>query len=401
MPADLFIIHARKDRSTADAVARMLHAAGFPCVVGEWDRRRPSRSRAVVLLLSRDSEEVVDAVANVIYHQLPLFLLRTEACEPSERLQRYLTLGPIRRIEATPSLERGLRNLVRRLESLFGKPCPLPLPDRSAPERTRTAESHPERAPAAAAPSPEAAPPPPPAAARTAPPHTEPAPPSAAPAPEAAGPPPPAAAKAVPPPAAAEPPDSSPPRSPAGDPASRAVWPLADLPKLIGFFSYSRDDDRITDNALSQLKSRIENELQLHLTRRLVLWQDRSNIRGGTLWEDEIKKSISQSVFFIPVVTPNAVASRHCSFELREFLARERNLGRSDLVFPLLYIDVTGLHNEEIWRHDDRLRDIGARQYTDVRDLRFLPPYDPGLRKRISEFCDMIVQALRKSQPPE
>jgi hypothetical protein len=40
---------------------------------------------------------------------------------------------------------------------------------------------------------------------------------------------------------------------------------------------------------------------------------------------------------------PTVVASPYCRFELESFLEREAALGRSDLVFPILYIDVPGL----------------------------------------------------------
>jgi TIR domain len=101
---------------------------------------------------------------------------------------------------------------------------------------------------------------------------------------------------------------------------------LAELPELVGFFSYSREDDADSHGALSMLRSRIQGELRGQLGRTAKtfrLWQDKEAIASGTLWEIEIKNAVAQSAFFIPIVTPTVVASPYCRFELESFLARE------------------------------------------------------------------------------
>jgi hypothetical protein len=47
----------------------------------------------------------------------------------------------------------------------------------------------------------------------------------------------------------------------------------------------------------------------LQLGRNVRLWQDTAAIPDGALWADEIKRAISESAFFIPIVTPSAVGS--------------------------------------------------------------------------------------------
>src|SRR5580693_6126739 len=106
---------------------------------------------------------------------------------------------------------------------------------------------------------------------------------------------------------------------------------LADLPELVGFFSYSRDDDDDSNGALSALRDRIQRELRGQLGRTRTefrLWQDNAAIPSGALWEEEIKSAVAQSVFFIPIVTPTTVRSRHCKIEFDLFLRREAELGR-------------------------------------------------------------------------
>jgi len=118
---------------------------------------------------------------------------------------------------------------------------------------------------------------------------------------------------------------------------------LADLPDIVGFFSYARSDDK--DDALSALRQRICDELHGQLGRRPRLWQDTVAIPFGTQWLDQIKAAIAESVFFIPIVSPIALNSDYCRMEFEAFLARERELGRGDLVFPILYIPVSGRLN--------------------------------------------------------
>jgi hypothetical protein len=89
---------------------------------------------------------------------------------------------------------------------------------------------------------------------------------------------------------------------------------LAELPEIVGFFSYSREDDEAFEGTLSTLRDGIQRELSAQLGRSRAtfrLWQDQASIAPGQLWESEIKTAVEQAVFFIPIVTPRAVNSHH------------------------------------------------------------------------------------------
>src|SRR6516165_5942569 len=180
--------------------------------------------------------------------------------------------------------------------------------------------------------------------------------------------------------------------------AFQMSW-LADLPEIVGFFSYSREDDDAFEGTLSALREAIQRELAAQLGRSKAnfrLWQDQAAIAPGKLWESEIETAVGAAVFFIPIVTPRAVSSHYCKFEFEAFLAREHALGRTDLVFPLLYISVPALENEARWREDPVLLIIGSRQYVDWRVFRHRDVHDRVVREAIERFCEKIVQALRK-----
>jgi F0F1-type ATP synthase membrane subunit b/b' len=174
---------------------------------------------------------------------------------------------------------------------------------------------------------------------------------------------------------------------------------LAELPELIGFFSYSREDDEAFRGTLSALREGIQRELSAQLGRskkNFRLWQDQAAIAPGKLWEKEIKTAIDQSVFFIPIVTPRAVNSKYCKFEFETFLAREAAIGRNDLVFPIVYISVAALESEASWRDDPVLSTIARRQYVDWRPLRHLDAQTTVAREQIERLCQKIVEALRE-----
>jgi len=173
---------------------------------------------------------------------------------------------------------------------------------------------------------------------------------------------------------------------------------LADAPDLVGFFSYSREDDEGSGGKLSKLRERIQEELRLQLGRTrkdFRLWQDKVAIAHGELWEDTIKKGISESVFFIPIITPTAVRSSYCKFEFESFLAREKELDRNNLIFPILYVQVPALMDDR-WRNDPLLLVVGSRQYEQWQNLRQLDPSSTEVALRVEKFCANIRRALEQ-----
>jgi Na+/H+-dicarboxylate symporter len=166
---------------------------------------------------------------------------------------------------------------------------------------------------------------------------------------------------------------------------------------IVGFFSYARSDDKHTDDKLSQLGLRISKELGVLLGCKLKLWQDTKAIPYGTKWEEEIKAAIAESVFFIPIVSPAALRSEYCRMEFEAFLARERALGRNDLVFPIIYAPV---HTPENADQEWALNIINARQCADWTKLRLQDVQAPEVTQAIHKLCEDIVKALRKCQPP-
>jgi hypothetical protein len=177
---------------------------------------------------------------------------------------------------------------------------------------------------------------------------------------------------------------------------------LSQAPVIVGFFSYSRDDDRDSKGGLSALRDAIQRELGSQLGRSrgtLQLWQDQAALPYGASWEIQIKTAIGESVFFLPIVTPRAVNSPNCRTEFESFLARERILGRNDLIFPLLYINVPELADEQKCLTHPVLPIIAARHYADWRRFRHRNVGETEVAERIELFCASIVAALNAPTP--
>jgi flagellar biosynthesis GTPase FlhF len=117
-------------------------------------------------------------------------------------------------------------------------------------------------------------------------------------------------------------------------------------------------------------------------------------------WKGYLKlslgKGISESVFFIPIITPTAVRSSYCKFEFQSFLAREKELDRNNLIFPILYVHVPALTDDR-WRQDPLLVVIGSRQYEDWQNLRHLDASsNEVVALRVQSFCANICRALEQ-----
>lgn len=85
--------------------------------------------------------------------------------------------------------------------------------------------------------------------------------------------------------------------------------------------------------------------------------------------------------------------------EFDRFLRREKELERSDLVFPILFIDVDDLADERAWVERPVLRVIAQRQYADWREMRYDPDSVPA-RRNLALFCSQIARALKRRIAP-
>ena len=346
MGVDVFVCCSNGDRAAAEAICAALAQEGIGCAIG-GRALRPVRKPIVILLLSRranESSAVEAEVGHAVYHGFRIVIVRLEVVSPSGKLAYYLASCPSQRIDAAaPPLERHLPRLVLAVKAMLG-PASGGAPGAAARDRRHRAEDD-DRA-------------------------------NARPGADAPG----------------RQPDRSEAR-PGGDGGDGRD-------ARIGFFSYAPRDDRLSDGALAGLRKRIHHELELRFGCEFRLWQLEAAFPAGPQRHEQVRSAIGESEFFIPLVTPSALVSDQCGEEYRRFLGREAALGRYDLVFPLLYVDVPELEAPDFEACDPRVRLIAERRWFDWRELRHLPLSSEEVSRNVARFCGRIAEALRREHPP-
>ena len=148
---------------------------------------------------------------------------------------------------------------------------------------------------------------------------------------------------------------------------------------------------------LSGLRQMLASELQLQIGQRqsVKVFQDVDAIPYGSDWHKEIQNALSQSSFLIPIVTPGFFQSEWCCYEVTRFREREQELGRDDLIFPLIYVPVKDIRADEV--HDASVLDLlNSRQRIDFSGLRFRSLDDEQVSMMLSALATSIRAALRK-----
>jgi len=163
--------------------------------------------------------------------------------------------------------------------------------------------------------------------------------------------------------------------------------------------SYVRLDDQHEIGRLTQIRERLSGEVRMQTGDSFHIFQDRNDIAWGQQWKKRIDGSLDAVTFLIPVITPAFFKSPACREELERFLKREEDLGRTDLILPIYYVECATLSQEEKRVRDPLAQAIAARQYADWRDLRFEPFTSPDVGKRLARMARQIVDALERSQP--
>jgi parallel beta-helix repeat protein len=161
-----------------------------------------------------------------------------------------------------------------------------------------------------------------------------------------------------------------------------------------GFMSYVRIDDHHENGRLTELCSRLAGEVRMQLGERFSIFQDRNDVSWGQQWHQRIDGVIDATTFLFPIITPGFFKSPGCREEVERFLKRENQLGRSDLILPIYYLNCPAMGDETLRDGDSIAHTIAARQYADWRELRFEPFTTPAVGKTLAALAGQIVRAL-------
>jgi hypothetical protein len=161
--------------------------------------------------------------------------------------------------------------------------------------------------------------------------------------------------------------------------------------------SYTRFDDQHHQQYLTTFREHLSGEVQAHTGKPFRIFQDIEDIKAGQQFKQRIDHALDTITFFIPILTPSFFTSDFCRYELEKFLAREQELGRSDLVLPVYFVRVPALENPALRDNDPLAQTLAARQYIDWRKLRFKPLTDPAVHEMLAQMAEQIADALVES----
>src|SRR3954452_5800638 len=119
------------------------------------------------------------------------------------------------------------------------------------------------------------------------------------------------------------------------------------MANLEGFWSYVHADDEADQGRVAQLARDVVDQFKMLTGDEIDLFLDQDALEWGDRWKDKIDDSLASVAFFIPVITPRYFRSAECRRELQFFARRARELGVSELVLPLLYVDFPALHEQD------------------------------------------------------
>ncbi|MDX1983809.1 MAG: SUMF1/EgtB/PvdO family nonheme iron enzyme, partial [Bryobacteraceae bacterium] len=146
---------------------------------------------------------------------------------------------------------------------------------------------------------------------------------------------------------------------------------------------------------VKQLQAEIRKQMGL---RDFVIYQDRDQLAWGQSWKRQIDESVDSSAFLIAILSPSFFASKECVRELSKFREREKQLGRDDLILPVVWIQPDEFSDAQ----HELATLLRQRQYTSWEEYRFHEQYPVEAKKAIARLATEVKAATRRgARPPE
>ena len=153
------------------------------------------------------------------------------------------------------------------------------------------------------------------------------------------------------------------------------------------FMSYARFDDQHDDGQLTAFRERLAAEVRVQTGEEFLIFQDRADIAWGQNWQQRIGQALDTVTLLLVIITPGFFRSPHCRAETEQFLDRERQLGRDDLILPVYYVSTPEIDDPGRRDADPLAATLAARQHADWRELRFEPATSPAARRAIAHLA--------------
>ena len=155
-----------------------------------------------------------------------------------------------------------------------------------------------------------------------------------------------------------------------------------------GFWSYVHADEESERGRILRLCQLLEAEFSLLTGRQIEMFVDRKDIAWGDKWRETIDDALTETTFFIAIVTPRYVNSVECRKELLLFAQNAAVRRVPELLLPILYIPVEGLTSES----PDEVRSaIAKAQYIPFDELRLRTRQAPPTGEQLTRWRDGLL----------
>jgi hypothetical protein len=162
------------------------------------------------------------------------------------------------------------------------------------------------------------------------------------------------------------------------------------------FMSYVRSDDEHDKGRITQFSEQLSAEVRAQSGAEFSIFVDRNDIGWGQNWQARIDESLETATLLVVIMTPALFRSRAARTEIESFLARERDLGRYDLILPVYYISTPELEDPHQREGDELARVLASRQFADWRHLRFEEFDSPTVRSALIDLAIRISTIIRR-----
>ena len=158
-----------------------------------------------------------------------------------------------------------------------------------------------------------------------------------------------------------------------------------------GFWSYVHTDDEAEGGRIARLARDVVAQYEMFTGETIRLFLDRDDLEWGDEWKAKVDSSLSSIAFFIPILTPRYFLSAECRRELNGFARKASELGLSELLMPILYVDFPGLLSNP--PTDELIALVTPYQWEVWTELRFADPASTAYRKAVAALAERLVRA--------
>jgi hypothetical protein len=158
------------------------------------------------------------------------------------------------------------------------------------------------------------------------------------------------------------------------------------------FWSYTHRDNDDDGNRIRELADLLIKEVALITGEDLDLFVDDTKIDWGHDVLEQIEEYLQKVTFFIPILTPRYFKSGSCRKELMTFAQTAESLGANELILPIIYQDVRGLHDDE--PSDPAIRLVKRFKWESWTGLRLTEPGSPEFRTAVNRMAKRLADVL-------